>query len=106
MLKEKSIYYAIRIIKSASSGTDSILDISDEIGGSRTYVAKVVALLRKAELIDADYNVRDNITLRDVVQAIDNLQPTDDMDVERIAIMQKIVSKILESLDFPLSEVW
>jgi len=96
---EKRLHYAIQIIKSANSGTDSIADISDEIGGSRTYIAKVVALLRNAELLDADYNVQDNITIRDVVQAIQTIQPTDD-------IMRRVMDKILEALDIPISEVW
>ena len=48
---EKWISYAVRVLKAVYGGANSIARISHEIDGSPTYLAKVIASLRKGGLL-------------------------------------------------------
>lgn len=49
---EKWIAYAIRTLKAAQGGANTITRIAVEVGGSQSYLAKVIAILRKGGLLN------------------------------------------------------
>lgn len=49
---EKWIAYAVRTLKAVQGGTNTIARIAHEIGGSQSYLAKVIAVLRKGGLLN------------------------------------------------------
>lgn len=103
MLSEiKRIKYAINILKAIHRGADSISRIYEDIGGSESYIAKVIATLRAHKLINKQYETCKpvtEITISDVVKCVGSYEPGD-------KLMDSINDKILEALDVPISEVW
>jgi len=101
MIKEKWLDYAIKILDSCNKGSGSISHIADDIGGSESYIAKVVASLRNANLINQHYDLCKpiaNITISEVMVASNSCQV--DSETSR-----KILEIIIKSLNIPITEV-
>ena len=101
MNKEKWLNYAIGTLKACSSGAGSIAHISSDINSPPAYTAKVVADLRRARLIDENYELvrpPQQITVRQVIEA------SEDNDCQGPAA--KINAIILKSLEVPITQVW
>jgi len=56
MFKVKWINYAVAIIKAIHSGSGTIKAIAEDCDIPQAYAAKVISSLRKAKIIDEDYN--------------------------------------------------
>lgn len=99
MIKEKWLDYAISTLKLCNFGTKSIKSIHSDIGGSRSYIAKVVAKLRNADLINERYELTKNakqITVREVIEA----------GCASYKTPSKICKIILKTLEIPITKVW
>jgi DNA-binding IscR family transcriptional regulator len=98
---EKWLNYAVMIIKVIhTKGTGTITSISEEIGGSGSYIAKVVASLRKSGLIDKNYELPkrpEEITITELL----NLKPIDENDIK-----SKVSNIISKALEVPITEIW
>lgn len=100
---EKWIDYAIKTLEAADTGANSISHIHDQVGGSKTYLAKVIASLRRSGLIDKSYELPrslDNISVRDVL-LVDHDGPEDSFS----EITSHLKSRILQNLDFSVREL-
>lgn len=76
----KWIGYAFRILGAVAGGANSISSIAERVGGSESYLAKVVAVLRRAGLISTTYELSrslDQIEARQIVKLADQ-SPIDD----------------------------
>ncbi len=99
---EKWIKYALGILKSVHKGSSSISEISEKVGGSESYIAKIVATLRKADLITRDYSLPkkpDQILVKDLLVIANTYKPSNDP-------VGKIIKSMLESLTMPITEIW
>jgi len=102
MIKGKWLNYAIATIKACDQGAGSGSQIADDVGGSPSYVAKVVASLRHANIIDNNYELTKpakQITIREVVTASGHYQ------VEE-GTAHKIFDIIFKALEVSVTHVW
>ncbi len=102
MIKEKWLNYAIAVLKACDNGAGSIAHIADETGGSQSYVAKVIASLRHAGIIDKNYELSKpaaQITVRDVVES------SGWMDTSN-KTLRAISKLILTALEVPITQLW
>ncbi len=103
MLSEiKRIKYAINILKAVHGGANSIKRIYEDVGGSESYIAKVIATLRDHKLINKRYETYkpvSEITISDIIKCVGSYDAGD-------KLMDSINDRILEALDTPISEVW
>jgi len=102
MIKEKWLNYAIATLKSCHSGFGSISDIADNVGGSASYIAKVIASLRSAHIIDKNYELTkqaSQITVREIVESSGLCRPTKE-------ISSKVLKIILKALEIPITQIW
>lgn len=101
MNKEKWLNYAMGILKACNSGSSSISRIASDINSPPAYTAKVIADLRRAKIIDENYELSkppQQITVRQVIEA------SEDNDCQGPAA--KINTIILKSLEVPITQVW
>jgi len=101
MIKEKWLNYAIKIIGSCNRGSGSISNITDDIGGSESYIAKVTASLRHAGLIDVNY---------DLCKPINDIIISEILEISNCChadgdISRKILRIVIDSLNIPITEV-
>ena len=102
MIKDKWLDYAIAIIKACQSGSGSISNISDDINKPQSYVAKVVASLRAAKIINGDYGLimpASDITIRKLVEVSGSYQATS-------PVLDKVNELMLQALEISIKEVW
>ena len=102
MIKEKWLSYAIAVLKACNNGAGSIAHIADETGGSQSYVAKVIASLRHAGIIDKNYELSkpaSQITIRDVVEVTGWINTNN-------KTLCKISEIILTALEVPITQLW
>jgi len=102
MIKEKWLNYAIAVLKACDNGAGSIAHIADETGGSQSYVAKVIASLRHAGIIDKNYELAkpaNQVTVREVVES------SGWMDTSNKTLRQ-ISKLILTALEVPITQLW
>ena len=98
---EKWLEYAINILIAVDNGAGSISDVADSVGGSESYIAKVIAILRKSNLIDKKYNlVKDlsEISVRDIIQLTHSYE-------KRGKYISKVVDIMLDSLDLSVKQL-
>ena len=72
--EEKWILYALGVIKAVHGGASSIAAVAHEMDGSESYLAKVIATLRRGGLLSAEYELLkpyDQITFSDLLRAQD-----------------------------------
>ena len=102
----KWMSYAFRILGAVARGGSSINDIAEQIGGSPSYIAKVIAVLRKAGLMNNSYELArplDQISASEVIVLAD-FGPIDDPIHKYIAELMLgglnvSVRQVLESND-------
>lgn len=103
MLKdEKWIEYAVKILKSVDNGSNSISHIASDIGGSESYIAKVVASLRRAGYISNKYELRkglNEITVKEIVKI-------NSAHIPSSMLIDHMMDKIYEALDFPVKDLF
>ena len=102
MIKEKWLNYAIAVLKACDNGAGSIAYIADETGGSQSYVAKVIASLRRANIIDRNYELAKpaaQITVRDIA-GISGWMDTNS------ETLHKISEITLAALEVPITQLW
>jgi len=98
---EKWIEYAIDILVAVDDGAQSIAGISENIDGSESYIAKVVAVLRKSGLIDKKYNLSkslDDITVKEIVLLTHSYDRKNDL-------MDRITDRMLNSLNISIRDL-
>lgn len=101
-MKTKWIDYAIEVIRSIFTGSASIKEIAEDIEGPEAYVAKVIAKLRKAGLIDDNYDLvkaPEQITVREVIEASNLNQPEGE-------ISKRIQELMFSALEISIINVW
>ena len=98
MSNNKWLDYSVRILIASDNGAKNILQIHEYVGESKTYVAKVIAILRSGGLIDKNYNLvkpLSEIMIRDVwVLFSDTTQDN--------TMMGKVEKLILSALEVPI----
>lgn len=106
MIKDKWIFYAISSIKAIRNGAGSVADIARDTPLSAnlsvTYLAKVVADLRRVGIIDENYTLQrvpQQITVLDLVMA-------SGITSSPYVTSGKIQDIILKSLVFPITDIW
>jgi DNA-binding IscR family transcriptional regulator len=66
----KWLSYAIGVLAASNQGAHTIQAVSEHVGGSESYIAKVIAVLRKAGFINARYELAkplDQILIKDLL---------------------------------------
>ena len=99
--EEKWILYACSAIKSVHEGANSISAIAHEMDGSESYLAKVIATLRRGKLLSSEYELLkpyDQITFADLFKVQDQTCYTN-------PILGELSALIYKSLDVPIAEV-
>ena len=104
MLRDaKWLRYALDIIRAVDDGASSIAEIADEVDGSQSYIAKVVAALRRDGMISKDYELLhkpSDISVKYLVGVANSYDPNADP-------IEKISAIMLDSLDdVGIDEVW
>lgn len=102
MGNEKWIGYAIDILRAASSGTNTINRIAEEINSPPAYTAKIVAQLRNAGLITKEYELQKPLAQMTVREVYEVNHPG---IVGATDASSKIQQIILQSLEIPLTQV-
>ena len=99
MLRDiKKIEYIIKIFNAVDSGANTIGRIHEEVGESKSYLAKIIALLRNADFIDKKYNFLvslEDVTVADVVNSMNDYDYSD-------SVAGNINKIIIKSLDTPI----
>ncbi len=99
---DKWIDYAIKILLAVDTGANTISRVAEIVGGSETYIAKLIAVLRKNNLIDAKYNLNksiNSIMVYDLFVVANNLSSDS-------AIAQRITSIMLDAVkSIPIKQV-
>ena len=97
---EKWLNYTINTIKAIHlKGAGTISTISEEVGGSKTYLAKVIAALRKSGIIDKNYELIRNpekIMVNELLARSKN---------SSLAVCN-ITDIMLKSVEIPITKVW
>jgi DNA-binding IscR family transcriptional regulator len=83
---EKWISYAILVLKAVDGGANTIQRISHEVQGSSSYMAKVIATLRKGNLIDTQTTLVKPLDQINVAQLMDLADPTPSEDKVSVII--------------------
>ncbi|MDP6584525.1 MAG: hypothetical protein QF535_07695 [Anaerolineales bacterium] len=102
MIKGKWLNYAIATIKACDQGAGSGSQIAEDVGGSPSYVAKVVASLRNAHIIDNNYELvkpAQQITIREVATASGCYQVDGDL-------AHKVFDIVFKALEVPVTSIW
>lgn len=83
MLRDtKWISYAVQILAAVGSGSNSIKSVAFAIKGSETYIAKVLATLRRGGFIDKEYQLAkpiEDITIKELIDLEYPLQNLDEI---------------------------
>lgn len=103
---DKWIDYSIKILKAANNGANTIRLINDEVKGPPAFIAKVIAVLRRTEIIDAKYELvkpYSQITVRDLVEAHESHKIED----EPISpIISKLDAKLMNALEISIADLY
>jgi DNA-binding IscR family transcriptional regulator len=102
MIKGKWLNYAVAVIKACSQGTGSGSQIAEDVGGSPSYVAKVIASLRHSHIIDNNYELikpANQITIREIAVASGCYSAEGE-------VAHKVFDIILKALEVPVTHVW
>ena len=97
----KWISYAFRVLGAVSNGASSINEVAERIGGSESYIAKVIATLRRFGLITPKYELvrpLEQITAGEVIRMADQ-SPIDDK------VVQYLVASMLGNLNLDVKQV-
>ena len=97
---EKWLNYTVKTIKAIHlKGAGTIATISEEVGGSRTYLAKVIAALRKSGIIDKNYELirpPEKIMISELLAHSKEQSP----------IVHNITNIIMNAVSIPITQVW
>lgn len=102
MLKPKWLDYAVGILRAAHLGARSIKEITEELGGSESYAAKIIAQLRAASLIDDTYELTkkpEDITIAELLQ-IGEPAPQSNTSAHCIWTI------LMSALELPITQIW
>ena len=103
MIREKWLNYAVDVLKSCDSGAKSIKALSEDIGGSSSYIAKVVASLRNGHLINDRYELSkpiEQITIKEILEILlPEYQPAG-------KVSDNVFKLVLASLEISITQVW
>ena len=100
MPNNKWLEYSVKILVAADAGARTIMQIHEHVGESKTYVAKVIAILRNGGLIDKNYNLAkplSEIMIRDVWVLFNDLN-----SAQTSNMMGKVNGLILSALEVPI----
>lgn len=98
---EKWVNYAVRILQAVSQGSESISEIASGIGESESYIAKVVATLRRGKLITSDYMLVKKLDEISIAELLTIADPSPILD----PIARYITNTILSGLTLTVRQV-